>query len=76
MKVIATWRWVGVEPGEEATIALSVTWPFSTPLSSDAAPTSSYPGMSAQISNSCRENLIGSVWVRLANPYDQGIEVL
>lgn len=54
----------GVEPAEEATIALSVTWPFSTPLSSDAAPTSSYPGMSAQISNSCGENLIGSVWVR------------
>lgn len=71
---------LGVGWGKKSRRLWLLIWPFSTPLSSDVARTSVYPGKSAQIANSCRGE---SDWLRLGqeampwdNASDPGIGVL
>lgn len=65
MGIVHYMKVIGGGELEEGRKALSISWPSSRSLLSDPAPVSFYPGMSAQMSNSCRQKLIGSVWVFL-----------
>lgn len=77
MGIVHYMKVIGGGVVEEARKALSVSWPTSRSLLSDPAPVSFYPGMSAQISNSCRaESDWLSVGIPWANPCGQGIGVL